>query len=189
MEALPLFQAYSSSPSSETLQWRTRQSESRVNSWTLITIREGHRLTRCTPARSIRLFASSASFAVAVPLASVFAQTEYPASRSERARNIVPGRQDEQPFIRSRPPEQDQYSQTSVTMPPRTTCFLPVASTALRKSGLSQAFTSPLRLMKGASGYRSIISLGSGPLGPAPREHTGLQTRFGPRYLVRLRSS
>lgn len=51
---------------------------------------EGQALTRWTPAPSILLFASSASLGVAVPLASVFAQTVYPASRRERARNMVP---------------------------------------------------------------------------------------------------
>ena len=62
----------------------------RVNVLTQVVALESLGLTRCTPARSIRLLASSASFGVAVPLASVFAQTEYPASRRERARNIVP---------------------------------------------------------------------------------------------------
>jgi hypothetical protein len=45
-------------------------------------------------------------------------------------------------------------------------CFLPVAFTASRNSELSQAFTSPLRLTRGAFGYISRISRGRGPLGP-----------------------
>ena len=46
------------------------------------------------------------------------------------------------------------------------TCFLPVASTAARKSALSHALTSPLRLMKGAVGCIAMTSAGRGPLGP-----------------------
>ena len=58
------------------------------------------------------------------------------------------------------------YVQTSVVMPARMTWLLFAATTAARNSELSHASTSPLRLMSGASGYRSRISLGRGPLGP-----------------------
>lgn len=57
--------------------------------------------------------------------------------------------------------------QTSVVIPARMTCFLPVASTAARNSGLSQALTSPFLRIYGALGYILTISLGKGPLGPA----------------------
>jgi hypothetical protein len=56
--------------------------------------------------------------------------------------------------------------QTSVRSAPMITCFLPVALRALRNSGLSKAFTSPVRRMKGASRCISRISLSIGPLGP-----------------------
>ena len=55
---------------------------------------------------------------------------------------------------------------TSVVMPAIMICVFPVAFTALRKSSLSHAFTSPFRLMCGAFGCIAVISLGSGPLGP-----------------------
>ena len=55
---------------------------------------------------------------------------------------------------------------TSVVMPAIMTCVFPVARTALRKSSLSHASTSPFRLMYGAFGCISVISLGSGPFGP-----------------------
>ena len=58
---------------------------------------------------------------------------------------------------------------TSVVMPAIMICVFPVAFTALRKSSLSHAFTSPFRLMYGASGCIAVISLGSGPLGPIIR--------------------
>ena len=45
-------------------------------------------------------------------------------------------------------------------------CLRPVASTAALKSGLSHALTSPFRLIRGALGYISSISFGSGPFGP-----------------------
>lgn len=78
--------------------------------------------------------------------------------------------------------------QTSVTIPATIICFLPEDLIAARMSGLSQALglcqtgkdlrmmdgviylTSPWRRMKGALGYISIISLGSGPLGPVSAE-------------------
>ena len=63
-------------------------------------------------------------------------------------------------------------------MPARMTCFLPVALTAARKSLLSHALTSPVRLMNGASGCMSVISLGSGPFGPV-----GARQRDGRRVL------
>lgn len=44
------------------------------------------------------------------------------------------------------------YEQTSVTMPAMMSCFLPVARTAARNSGLSHASTSPWRWMNGAVG-------------------------------------
>lgn len=56
--------------------------------------------------------------------------------------------------------------QTSVVMPARMIWDLFWAWTAALKAGLSQASTSPLRRMKGASGYRLEISLGVRPLGP-----------------------
>jgi len=55
---------------------------------------------------------------------------------------------------------------TSVVIPAIMICFLPVARTASRNSLLSQASTSPLRLIKGALGCISITSLGRGPFGP-----------------------
>ena len=45
------------------------------------------------------------------------------------------------------------YSQTSVTIPPRITCFFPVAFKAARNSALSQASTSPFLLINGDFGY------------------------------------
>lgn len=53
-----------------------------------------------------------------MPLASMLAKTEYPAARRDKERKAV---------------------QTSVVMPARITCFLPVASMAARKAGLSHA--------------------------------------------------
>lgn len=62
--------------------------------------------------------------------------------------------------------EKRKYEQTSVVMPAKITWLLPVAVTAARKSALSHASTSPLRRIKGASGYMLVISLGSRPFGP-----------------------
>lgn len=56
--------------------------------------------------------------------------------------------------------------QTSVTIPARMMCFLPVAFTAARKSALSQASTSPWRWTNVAFGWRATISFGSWPFGP-----------------------
>jgi hypothetical protein len=81
--------------------------------------------------------------------------------------------------------KQRQYLQTSVVMPASMICFLPVALTASRNWGLSQASTSPWRAMSGAFGYlaqlhvnvcqsfnglqsyMSRIALGRGPFGPS----------------------
>lgn len=129
---------------------------------------------KCTPAFSIRRFASAASLSVKVPLASVLAQTEYPASRRLSARNEVPiSRVSEKSgeFLKYMELK-GNVLQTSVTIPARITCFLPVASTAFRKSGLSQASTSPWRRMKGAVGCMLIISFGRAPLGPSQKHET-----------------
>ncbi|RDX45248.1 hypothetical protein OH76DRAFT_1007844 [Lentinus brumalis] len=117
----------------------------------------------CTPAARMRSLASSAVFTSNVPDASLFANTVYSASTSERARKDV---------------------QTSVVMPARMTCVLPVASTALRKSALSHAFTSPLRLNKAGSGCMSMISCRSGSFSPGyartPWSRTASSTCSGP---------
>ena len=59
-----------------------------------------------------------------------------------------------------------KYEQTSVVIPASITWLLPVAATAARNSELSQASTSPLRRMRGASGYMPEISFGKRPFGP-----------------------
>jgi hypothetical protein len=71
-----------------------------------------------TPARAIWSLAVSRTSSVVVPDASTLAKTEYPAARRESERKAV---------------------QTSVVIPARMTCFLPVASMAARNWGLSQA--------------------------------------------------
>ena len=56
--------------------------------------------------------------------------------------------------------------QTSVVMPARMTWLLFWAATAALKSELSQASTSPFRLINGEFGNKFVISLGRTPLGP-----------------------
>lgn len=80
----------------------------------------------------------------------MLAKTSYPSSMSDRARNEVP-------VIVSfwnnlRKGSLEEYLQTSVVIPAMIICFFPVALTAALNSSLSQASTSPFRLMKGALG-------------------------------------
>lgn len=130
---------------------------------------------RVTPAFSMRRLASSASLTSKVPLASVLAKTSYPSSMSDRARNAVPNHNVIRAGISH---EEEQINlQTSVTIPPMISCFLPRALTALRKSALSQALTSPWRRMKVALGCISVISLSRRPLGPPSEEEVRIVGR------------
>ena len=72
----------------------------------------------------------------------------------------------------------EDHIQTSVVIPPRTIWVLPVALMAARKSGLSQASTSPWRLIIGALGNMSTISEGIFPLGPVSAEDVRMTGRL-----------
>ncbi|MNN08122.1 hypothetical protein D3C81_1209710 [compost metagenome] len=78
-------------------------------------------------------------------------------------------------------------TQTSVTTPAISSCFLPVAFTAATKSALSQALIWPGRGMNGASGNIAFSSGASGPFGPSSK--LVVRTVGRPKYLAQSASA